>query len=312
MDKTTYFLNYGQTPLVKTRYLNYINKEQHPYGVNVIVAVMCYSGYNVEDAVIINKNALDRGLFRTTYLSTYEAKEEKTKIGNTSIDKEFMNVNNNNVVGKKPGYDYSQLDEESGLIRENSIVDDKTILIGMATNSVTSSESFIDESISAKKGSIGYIDKSFMTRDEAGGRIAKVRLRHLRIPAIGDKFASRAGQKGTIGIVLEEKDMPTTSEGIRPDIIVNPHAFPSRMTIGHLVESLTSKACCLYGGFGDCTAFVNKGPKDKLFGDLLTRAGYSSTGNEIMYNGMTGEQLETSIYIYWTDLLHASQAYGER
>ena len=118
MDKTTYFLNYGQTPLVKTRYLNYINKEQHPYGVNVIVAVMCYSGYNVEDAVIINKNALDRGLFRTTYLSTYEAKEEKTKIGNTSIDKEFMNVNNNNVVGKKPGYDYSQLDEESGLIRE--------------------------------------------------------------------------------------------------------------------------------------------------------------------------------------------------
>ena len=307
MDKTTYFLNYGQTPLVKSRYLDYVSKEQHPYGLNAIVAVMSYTGYNVEDAVIINKNALDRGLFRTTYLSTYEAKEEKVKVGNISIDKNFMDVNDFNVVGKKPGYDYSQLDAQSGLIKENSLVNDKTILIGMATNSISSSDAFIDESIGAKKGTIGYIDKSFMTRDEEGGRIAKVRLRHDRIPAIGDKFGSRAGQKGTIGIILEEADMPTTADGVRPDIIVNPHAFPSRMTIGHLVESLIGKACCLYGGFGDCTAFINKGPKDKLFGDLLTRVGYNSTGNEIMYNGMTGEQLETEIYLgptYYMRLKH--------
>ena len=307
MDKTTYFLNYGQIPLVKSRYLEYTSKEQHPYGVNAIVAVMSYTGYNVEDAVIINKSALDRGLFRTTYLSTYEAREDKVKVGNISIDKNFMDVNTHNVVGKKPGYDYSQLDKESGLIKENSIVNDKTILMGMATNSLSSSDAFIDESVSAKKGAIGYIDKSFMTRDEEGGRLAKVRLRQDRIPNIGDKVGSRAGQKGTIGIVLEEADMPTTADGIRPDIIVNPHAFPSRMTIGHLVESLTGKACCLYGGFGDCTAFINKGPKDKLFGDLLTRVGYNSTGNEIMYNGMTGEQLETEIYIgptYYMRLKH--------
>ena len=307
MDKTSYFLNYGQTPLVKSRYLEYITKDEHPYGVNAIVAVMCYSGYNVEDAVIINKSSLDRGLFRTTYITTYEAKEEKTTIGNVTIEKTFMNVNNNNVVGKKPGYDYSKIDENSGLIRENTIINDKTILVGMATNSITSSGAFIDESISAKKGSIGYVDKAFMTRDEKGGRIAKIRIRQLRIPAIGDKFASRAGQKGTIGIILPEADMPTTADGIRPDIIVNPHAFPSRMTIGHLVETLTSKVGCLYGGFGDCTAFINKGPKDKLFGELLTNAGYSSTGNEIMYNGMTGEQLETEIYIgptYYMRLKH--------
>jgi len=307
MDKTSYFLNYGQTPLVKSRYLDYVTKEQHPYGINAIVAVMCYTGYNVEDAVIINKNALDRGLFRTTYMSTYEAKEEKTKVGSISIDKTFMDVNNFNVVGKQPGYDYSNLEPTSGLIKENTLVNDKTILIGMATNTVTSSDAYIDESIKPKKGAVGYIDKSFMTRDEEGGRLAKVRLRHIRIPAIGDKFASRAGQKGTIGLVLEEADMPTTADGIRPDIIVNPHAFPSRMTIGHLVESLIGKTCAIYGGFGDCTAFMNKGPKDKLFGDLLTKEGYSSTGNEIMYNGMTGEQLETEIYIgptYYMRLKH--------
>ena len=177
----------------------------------------------------------------------------------------------------------------------------------MATNTVSSSDAYIDESIKPKKGALGYIDKSFMTRDEEGGRLAKVRIRHIRIPAIGDKFASRAGQKGTIGIVLEEADMPTTADGIRPDIIVNPHAFPSRMTIGHLVESLIGKVCAVYGGFGDSTAFLNKGPKDKIFGDLLTKQGYSSTGTEIMYNGMTGEQLETEIYIgptYYMRLKH--------
>jgi len=307
MDKTSYFLNYGQTPLVKSRYLDYVTKEQHPYGINAIVAVMCYTGYNVEDAVIINKNALDRGLFRTTYMSTYEAKEEKTKIGSISIDKNFMDVNNFNVVGKRPGYDYSHLEPNSGLIKENSLVNDRTILIGMATNTVSSSDAYIDESIKPKKGAVGYVDKSFMTRDEEGGRLAKVRIRHDRTPAIGDKFASRAGQKGTIGIVLEEANMPTTADGIRPDIIVNPHAFPSRMTIGHLVESLIGKTCAVYGGFGDCTAFMNKGPKDKMFGDLLTRQGYSSTGNEIMYNGMTGEQLETEIYVgptYYMRLKH--------
>ena len=118
MDKTSYFLNYGQTPLVKSRYLDYVTKEQHPYGVNAIVAVMCYTGYNVEDAVIINKNALDRGLFRTTYMSTYEAKEEKTKIGSISIDKNFMDVNNFNVVGKKPGYDYSTWNLNRDLLKK--------------------------------------------------------------------------------------------------------------------------------------------------------------------------------------------------
>ena len=146
-----------------------------------------------------------------------------------------------------------------------------------------------------------------MVENENGKRIAKIRIRHDRIPSIGDKFCSRAGQKGTIGIVMDEKDMPFNSEGVRPDIIVNPHAFPSRMTIGHLVESLFGKVCSLYGTYGDCTTFTNKGTKDKILGEMLIKAGYSSTGNEILYNGMTGEQLETEIFFgptYYLRLKH--------
>ena len=139
--------------------------------------------------------AIMQVLFRNTYISTYEAKEESTKVGNISIEKNFMDVNNFNVVGKKPGYDYSHLEPKSGLIKENTIVNEKTILIGMASNSVTSTEAYIDESIAPKKGAIGYIDKSFMTRDEAGGRLAKVRLRHDRIPELVTYSPQEEGRK---------------------------------------------------------------------------------------------------------------------
>jgi|APSaa5957512535_1039671.scaffolds.fasta_scaffold04967_5 DNA-directed RNA polymerase II subunit RPB2 len=308
IDKTSYLLNYGQIPLTKSKYLDYATKEQHPYGENAIVAVMCYTGFNVEDAVIVNRGSLSRGLFRTTYYNMYEDHEETKNVGNAVIDKRFMNIEDNDVNDLKPGYDYSKLDKTTGLIRENEKVTEKTIVIGKTVPLMGNQEgSYRDESLVPKKGQVGRVDKSFITRGEEGKRIAKVRIRGERIPAIGDKFCSRAGQKGTIGIILDEKDMPTTASGIRPDIIVNPHAMPSRMTIGHLVETITSKAAAIYGGFGNCTAFMQKGPKDKLFGKALVEAGYHSSGNEILYNGMTGEQLETEIYFgptYYLRLKH--------
>ena len=308
IDKTSYLLNYGQIPLTKSKYLDYATKEQHPYGENAIVAVMCYSGFNVEDAVIVNKGSLARGLFRTTYYNMYEDHEETKNVGNAVIDKRFMNIEDNNVIDLKPGYDYSKLDKTTGLIKENEEVTEKTIVIGKTTPLFGDNEgSFRDDSVTPKKGQVGYVDKSFITRGEEGKRIAKVRIRAERIPAIGDKFCSRAGQKGTIGIILDEKDMPTTADGIRPDIIVNPHAMPSRMTIGHLVETITSKTAAIYGGFGNCTAFMQKGPKHELFGKALVESGYHSSGNEILYNGMTGEQLETEIYFgptYYLRLKH--------
>lgn len=306
-DKTTYLLNNGQTPLTKSRYYDYVTNSQHPYGINAIVAVMCYSGYNVEDAVLINKGSLLRGMFSTSYLNVYEAHEENSRNSRKSkTEKRIMSILDNEVVGMKNGYDYSLLDPKTGLIKEGSIVNDKTILIGKVVYE-EGDEAYTDDSVSPKKGQIGVVDKSYITTDEEGVRVAKVRIRAARIPEIGDKFCSRAGQKGTIGVVIEEFDMPTSENGTRPDIIVNPHAMPSRMTIGHLVESQLSKTAAYYGGFGDCTAFVNNGPKHELFGRMLKNNGYHSSGCEILYNGMTGEQLKTEIYFgptYYLRLKH--------
>ena len=307
IDKSAFVLNYGQLPLTRSRYLKYFTNEEQPYGENAIVAIMCYSGYNVEDAVIINKGSIERGLFNTTYFNMYEDHEESTKIGGGKIDSQFMNIEDNQVVGLKEGYDYSKLDLLSGLIKENTIVNEKTIVIGKANNSILEKDLFIDSSVKCKKGQTGIVDKSFISEGELGQRIAKVRIRATRIPDIGDKFCSRAGQKGTIGIILPEEDMPCTANGLKPDIIVNPHAMPSRMTIGHIVEALISKAACLNGNIGDCTAFVNKCMKEKEFGKILTDNGYHNSGNEVLYNGMTGEQLETEIYIgptYYLRLKH--------
>jgi hypothetical protein len=307
MDKTAVVLCSGQVPLIKSRYLEYINNEENPYGENAIVAIMCYTGYNVEDAILINEGALKRGLFRTTYYSTYESHEEKTKSGDVTIEKLFTNIENDETVnGKKPGYDYSKLDQ-FGIIRENTPIDDKTILIGLAANNATNKSVKIDMSKTTKKGQLGIVDKTFITESEEGKRIAKVRVREERIPNIGDKMASRSGQKGTIGLVIPEDDMPFTKDGLRPDMIINPHAIPSRMTIGHLVECIIGKAAAHYGGFSDCTAFNNKGSKVGVFGEMLPKVGFHSSGNEILYNGMTGEQIETEIFIgpnYYMRLKH--------
>jgi len=306
MDKMGVVLNYGQIPLVKSRYLEYINNEEQPYGVNTIVAIMSYTGYNVEDAILINEGSIHRGLFRTTYFTTYEDREESSTISGSSANSYFTDVIKKQVVGLKAGYDYSMLDE-SGLIKENTPLDDKTVLIGKVTSTTSESEVVIDASSYTKKGQLGFVDKSFITDGEEGLRIAKVRVREERLPAMGDKMASRAGQKGTLGQIIPEKDMPYTADGLKPDLIINPHAIPSRMTIGQLIESVLGIIGCHYGGFGDCTAFLNKGPNLDTYGRVLQKAGFHSSGNNVMYNGMTGEQLYSDIFMgptYYMRLKH--------
>ena len=305
IDKMGVVLNTGQIPLVKSRYLEYINNEEQPYGVNAIVAIMSYTGYNVEDAILINKGAVERGIFRTTYYSMYEANEESAKVSGTSNSK-FANIEKNNVTGIKPGYDYSMLDDY-GMVKENTALNDKIIVIGKITSSSDNTDLWVDSSVKTKKGQLGFVDKSFITQGEEGFNIAKVRIREERLPAIGDKFASRSGQKGTIGLIIPEEDMPYTADGVRPDLIINPHAIPSRMTIGQIIESMFGKACVTYGGFGDCTAFQVKGSNYFTYGKMLAKSGFHSSGNQLLYNGMTGEQLEANIYIgptYYMRLKH--------
>ena len=306
IDKMGVILNYGQTPLVKSRYLKYIHREEHPYGENPVVAIMCYNGYNVEDAILFNEGSVNRGMFRTTYFNMYEAYEESSKVSKSFTDTNFTQIEGKNVSGLKPGVDYSYLDKH-GMVKDNTFLHDKIALIGRVTQNNEDPDMLSDSSITPKKGQLGYVDKSFITDGEEGFRIAKVRIREERIPAIGDKFCSRCGQKGTVGLLIPEENMPFTEEGIRPDIIVNPHALPSRMTIGQLVETLMGKACVNSGGFGDCTAFVNKGSKHEVFGKMLQKHGYHSSGTEFLYNGMTGEQIESEIFIgptYYMRLKH--------
>ena len=305
IDKMGVILNYGQTPLIKSRYLEYINNEEQPYGINAIVAIMSFTGYNVEDAILINEGSVQRGIFRTTYFSMYESREENTEISGNASSK-FANIEKNNVIRTKPGFDYSQLDNY-GMIKENTALNDKTVVIGKITSNPDDKDLWIDSSVTPKKGQLGFVDKSFITQGEEGSNIAKVRVREERVPAIGDKMASRAGQKGTLGLIIPEKDMPFAADGTRPDLIINPHAIPSRMTIGQIVESLFGKACAIYGGFGDCTAFQVKGSNYSTYGPMLTKIGFHSSGKQLMYNGMTGNQIEADIYMgptYYMRLKH--------
>ena len=307
IDKMGVVLNYGEIPLIKSRYLEYINNEENPYGVNAIVAIMSYTGYNVEDAILINEGSVKRGLFHTTYYSMYEAREESSKVSGT-VDSKFGNIEKNNVSKIKPGYDYSLLDD-NGIVKEGTELDDSIVLIGkMVVDPLSATkDTFFDDSVKAKKGQLGIVDKSFITDGEDGFNIAKVRIREERIPAIGDKMASRAGQKGTIGLIIPEEDMPFTEDGLKPDLIINPHAIPSRMTLGQIIESTFGKLCAMYGMFGDCTAFQMKGLQNSLYEEQLIDAGFNSTGNQVLYNGMNGKQIVADIYIgptYYLRLKH--------
>jgi hypothetical protein len=276
------------------------------YGVNALVAIMSYTGYNVEDGVLINEGAIKRGMFRTTYYTMYHDHEEiSEKTGQTSS--KFMNIENNTVFDKKQGYDYSYLDDY-GMIKENTPVNDKMIMIGKASAVASNTGiTWYDESTKAKKGQMGFVDKSFLTDGEEGHNIAKVRVREERLPEIGDKMASRSGQKGTIGLIIKEEDMPFNENGIRPDIIINPHALPTRMTIGHLIECVYGLLGIHYGAYIDCTAFQMKGNQYETFKHAIQDAGFHSKGNSIFYNGMNGQQVEADVYFgptYYMRLKH--------
>ena len=307
IDTTGVILNYGQKPIVKSRYTKFINEEEHPYGENAIVAIMCHTGYNVEDSILINESSVKRGLFNISYYSMYETYEETGD--SAKSEKRIANPVLQGATNLKPGYNYNELGE-NGIIRENTILDDKTVIIGGIKYSKENPSQVSDASIFSAKGQSGIVDKVYLSQNEEGRRIVKVRVREERTPNIGDKFSSRCGQKGTIGTLIPEENMPFTKDGLRPDLIINPHCMPSRMTINQLIECLFCKFAVQKGSSIDSTPFVNQGPKHKLLSGLLNEFDMHSSGNEILYNGMTGEQIESEIYMgptYYTRLKHMTQ-----
>ena len=273
-----------------------------PYGENVIVAIATYTGYNQEDSVILNGSAMRRGLFRTSYFHSYVASEELVDAAMGTY-KEFMNPVGKADVKLKTDKDYSKLDE-NGIIRLGSEVDEDTVLVGMVSSGK------IDSSVTPKRGQRGFVDGIQMftlvtatrsTRPENAPpprvlRGVKVRITESREPILGDKMSSRHGQKGTCGLIIPECDMPFTAKGLRPDLILNPHAMPSRMTTGQMFESTSARVGLLLGTLIDATPFCTRS-QDEDYRQMLRKIGLEENGSEMMYNGMTGEMMEMEIFI---------------
>ena len=309
VDSRAHFLHYPQTSVVRTRSMDVTNYEKRPSGQNCIVAVLSYQGYNIEDAIIVNKSSVDRGLARSSFYRTYEA-EGRQYLGGLRDKFEIPEPGIRGYRGDK----YYRLLEEDGIVPVEADVTWNTVLVGR-----TSPPRFLEEyrefevkgptrrdsSISMRPSENGVVDDVFISESIEGSRLVKIRVRDLRIPELGDKFASRHGQKGVIGILLPSVDMPFTEDGIVPDIIINPHAFPSRMTIGQFVESIAGKAAAATGELVDGTPFNNDSP-EALRGVLL-KLGFQHNGREVLYSGLDGRKLEADVFIgvvYYQKLHH--------
>ena len=295
MDKTSYVLTYPTRPLVETRLMNLLKLNEIPSGSQVIVAIMTHTGYNQEDSVLINKGSIDRGLFQATIYHTEKDEDKKTN----GDDEIRCRPDTSKTKGIKFG-NYNKVNGD-GVIPENTLVENGDIIISKivpikdARNDHTKTIKYEDNSYIYRTREESYIDKNYLGRNGDGYNFCKVRIRSLRKPVIGDKFSSRHGQKGTVGNIIQEENMPFTSEGIRPDIIINPHAIPSRMTIAQLKETLLGKILVQLGLFGDGTSFEKFDINDIL--SELQKLGYESKGNELLYSGTSGEQMETSVFI---------------
>ncbi|KAI0052523.1 DNA-dependent RNA polymerase II second largest subunit [Auriscalpium vulgare] len=309
MDTMANILYYPQKPLATTRSMEYLKFRELPAGQNAIVAILCYSGYNQEDSVIMNQSSVDRGLFRSIYYRSYMDLEKRSGVQQLE---EFEKPSHDNTLRLKHGT-YDKL-EDDGLVAPGTGVSGADIIIGKTAPLPPDGEEMgqrsrvhtrRDVSTPLKTTESGIVDQVLITTNADGQKFVKIRVRSTRIPQIGDKFASRHGQKGTIGITYRQEDMPFTAQGITPDIIINPHAIPSRMTIGHLVEALLSKVATLIGNEGDATPFTDLTVES--VSQYLNQQGYQSRGLEIMYHGHTGRKLQAQVYLgptYYQRLKH--------
>jgi len=307
-DTITYVLNYPQRPLVTTIPAQIMGFNEMPSGINAIVAVITYSGFNQEDSIIMNKASIERGLFCATSYRTLVEEERKQGTYN------FETICLPPYAKRKRNANYSLLDE-NGLVKTringNSVYVEKgDVIVGklLTKSNKNGDEELIDCSYVIKTGEEGYVDRVLQTITPNGYKLIKVTIRNEKIPESGDKNASRSAQKGTIGLVMPQENMPFTASGITPDILINSLCIPSRMTISQLLETVLGKACCLDGTFGDATPFSSNSTNiAENICDRLQKNGFERHGWETMYNGMTGEPLEAKIFIgptYYQRLKH--------
>jgi DNA-directed RNA polymerase II subunit RPB2 len=309
METMMNVLYYPQKPLATTRSMEYLKFRELPAGQNAIVAIACYSGYNQEDSVIMNQSSIDRGLFRSLFYRAYT--EQEKRIG-VNVLEQFEKPMRADTLRLKGGT-YDKLDDD-GVVAPGVRVSGDDIIIGKTApiaadakelGQKTSMHTKRDVSTPLRSTENGIVDQVLFTTNTEGLRFVKVRTRTTKVPQIGDKFASRHGQKGTIGITYRQEDMPFTREGLVPDLIINPHAIPSRMTIAHLVECLLSKVGSLEGKEGDATPFTDVTVES--VSKLLAEHGYQQRGFEVMYNGHTGKKLRAQVFLgptYYQRLRH--------